>query len=143
MLEILRTPDERFKNLPDFPYAPNYVEDLPGFEELRLHYIDMGPKNSKEVAFCPHGQPTWCYLYRKMIPLFLSKGFRVIAPDFFGFGRSDKPINDEMYTFNFHRETLMEFITRLNVKNITLLCQDWGGILGLTLPIRTPPPVFD
>jgi len=138
MVEALRTPDVRFENLPNFPYEPNYTESLKGYENLRMHYIDVGPKNSEEVAFCPHGQPTWSYLYRKMIPIFLAKGFRIVTPDFFGFGRSDKPIKKEIYTFDFHRGSLIEIIKHLDLKNITLCCQDWGGILGLTLPMEMP-----
>ena len=100
-----------------------------------MHYIDEGQKDSNEVFLCLHGQPTWSYLYRKMIPVFTSAGYRSIAPDFFGFGRSDKPVDDQIYTFEFHRNFLVEFINRLDLKNISLVCQDWGGILGLTLPM--------
>jgi pimeloyl-ACP methyl ester carboxylesterase len=87
---------------------------------------------------CLHGEPTWSYLYRKMIPVFTSAGCRVVAPDLFGFGRSDKPVHDEVYTFAFHRNTLLSFIGRLGLSGITLVCQDWGGILGLTLPMEMP-----
>ncbi|MHA1192980.1 MAG: alpha/beta fold hydrolase [Promethearchaeota archaeon] len=138
MIEVVRTPDVRFENLPGFPYEPNYIEDLKRFDQLRMHYIDEGPKDSKETYLCLHGQPTWSYLYRKMIPIFLKDKGRVIAPDFFGFGRSDKPINEEIYTFDFHRNFLIEFINRLDFTNITLVCQDWGGLLGLTLPMEMP-----
>ena len=137
-MRILRTPEERFSNLPNFPYEPHYIENLKGFEDLRLHYIDEGPKEAKEVFLCIHGQPTWSYLYRKMIPIFLEAGHRIVAPDFFGFGRSDKPVEEEIYTFNFHRDTLLFFIESLDLRNITLVCQDWGGILGLTLPFEMP-----
>ena len=137
-MEFLRTPEERFKALPDFPYEPNYLETLKEYEELRMHYIDIGPKDSKEVFLCLHGQPTWSYLYRKMILVFLKTGIRVIAPDYFGFGRSDKPINDEVYTFDFHRNSILEFIKTLDLKNITLVCQDWGGLIGLTIPMEMP-----
>jgi len=137
-MRILRTPEERFSNLPNFPYEPHYIENLKGFEDLRLHYIDEGPKEAKEVFLCIHGQPTWSYLYRKMIPIFLDAGHRIVAPDFFGFGRSDKPVEEEIYTFNFHRDTLLFFIESLDLRNITLVCQDWGGILGLTLPFEMP-----
>lgn len=138
MVEALRTPDERFKNLPNFPYEPHYIDDLKGYENLRMHYIDEGPKDSNEVFLCLHGQPTWSYLYRKMIPVFTSAGYRCVAPDFFGFGRSDKPKKDEVYTFDFHRNFLIKFIIYLDLKDITLVCQDWGGILGLTLPMDMP-----
>ena len=137
-MKTLRTPEERFKNLPNFPYKPIYIEDLPGYEELRMHYIDEGPRDSKEVFLCLHGQPTWAYLYRKMIPVFLDAGYRAVAPDFFGFGRSDKPVEEEVYTFDFHRGSLIAFIEYLDLKNITLIGQDWGGIIGLTLPMDMP-----
>ncbi len=137
-IEALRTPEERFALLPNFPYPPHYVEDLPGFEGLRLHYVEAGPTDADDVYLCLHGEPTWSYLYRKMIPVFAEAGGRVVAPDFFGFGRSDKPVRDEDYTFTFHRDTLIRFIERLDLRNITLVCQDWGGVLGLTLPMDMP-----
>ena len=120
MIEFVRTPDERFENLPNFPYTPNYIEDLKGYEVLRMSYYDEGPKDSNEVFLCLHGEPTWAYLYRKMIPIFLNANYRVVAPDFFGFGRSDKPIKDEVYTFEFHRNSLVEFINYLELSNISL-----------------------
>lgn len=134
-IKALRTPDDRFENLPDWPYAPNYIDDLEGYEGLRAHYIDEGPKNAEKTFLCLHGEPSWSYLYRKMIPHFVASGARVIAPDFFGFGRSDKPEKDDDYTFHFHRNYLLRLIERLDLKNITLVCQDWGGLLGLTLPV--------
>jgi haloalkane dehalogenase len=135
MTEPLRTPDERFHDLQGFPYDPVYIDDLKGFEGLRMHYVDEGPRNARDVFLCLHGEPTWSYLYRKMIPVFAAAGYRVVAPDFFGFGRSDKPAGEEEYTFDFHRNALIAFVEYLNLKNITLVCQDWGGILGLTLPM--------
>ncbi len=133
MIDYLRTPEDRFDNLPNFPFLPHYLEDLMGYEGLRLHFVDEGPKQSQTTFLCLHGEPTWSYLYRKMIPVFLETGARVVAPDFFGFGRSDKPIEESTYTFHFHREFLLRFIEKLDLENITLVCQDWGGILGLTL----------
>jgi len=138
MIEFLRTPGERFENLPGFPYKPHYVDDLKGYDGLRLHYIDEGSKDSNEVFLCLHGQPTWSYLYRKMIRVFIEAGYRAVAPDYFGFGRSDKPVEEEVYTFDFHRNSLIKFINQLDLKNITLVCQDWGGLLGLTLPLDMP-----
>jgi len=138
MIEFLRTPEERFEDISNFPYKPLYIEDLNGYEGLRMHYIDEGPKDSEEVFLCLHGEPTWAYLYRKMIPVFLKAGCRVTAPDFFGFGRSDKPVKDEIYTYDFHRNFLIEFIKYLDLKNITMVGQDWGGIYGLTLPMEMP-----
>jgi pimeloyl-ACP methyl ester carboxylesterase len=136
MIEFVRTPEERFKNISNFPYEPHYIENLKGFEELRMCYYDEGPKDSKEVFLCLHGEPTWSYLYRKMIPIILESGYRIVSPDFFGFGRSDKPVEDEVYTFDFHRNSLIEFIKLLDLNNLTLIGQDWGGILGLTLPME-------
>jgi len=135
MTTSLRTPEERFVNLRDFPYGPVYIDDLKGFEGLRLHYVDEGPENADHTFLCLHGDPTWSYLYRKMIPIFTGAGYRVVAPDFFGFGRSDKPTDEEVYTFDFHRNMLISLIEHLELTNITLVCQDWGGILGLTLPM--------
>jgi pimeloyl-ACP methyl ester carboxylesterase len=138
LTEILRTPDERFNDLPDFPFSPHYVQDLIGYAGLRWHYLDEGPPNADSVFLCLHGEPTWSYLYRKMIPAFAAAGHRVVAPDLFGFGRSDKPVGDDVYQFDFHRGSLMAFIEHLDLKNITLVCQDWGGLLGLTLPMDMP-----
>jgi len=138
MTEILRTPEERFDRLPGFAYPPNYVEDLPGYGGLRMHYLDEGPQDARQVFLCLHGEPTWSYLYRKMIPVFTAAGHRAVAPDLFGFGRSDKPADDEAYGFEFHRGSLLLFIEALGLQGITLVCQDWGGILGLTLPMDMP-----
>jgi haloalkane dehalogenase len=135
---VHRTPDARFANLTGYPYSADYVEDLLGFEGLRAHYVDTGPADAEQVFLCLHGEPTWAYLYRRMIPLFQAAKGRVIAPDFFGFGRSDKPADENAYTFDFHRRFLVELIERLDLHNITLVCQDWGGVLGLTLPVDLP-----
>jgi pimeloyl-ACP methyl ester carboxylesterase len=99
-----------------------------------MHYLDEGTRNAR-VALCLHGQPTWCYLYRKMIPGLVAAGYRVVAPDMFGFGRSDKPVDDAVYTFEFHRGSLVALIRALDLDRITLVCQDWGGLLGLTIPM--------
>ena len=137
-MSILRTPDDRFDSLPGFSFEPHYVDDLPGYEGLRVHYLDEGPAEAETVWLCLHGEPTWCYLYRKMLPIFVEAGDRVIAPDFLGFGRSDKPVDDATYTFDFHRNMLLRLIERLNLTGINLVCQDWGGLLGLTLPLAVP-----
>ncbi|MEM1139970.1 MAG: haloalkane dehalogenase [Pseudomonadota bacterium] len=137
-METLRTPEDRFENLPDFPYQPNYIDDLPGYEGLRAHYLDEGPADADNVFLCLHGEPTWSFLYRKMLPVFVAAGHRVVAPDFFGFGKSDKPVDDAVYTFDFHRGYLLAFIERMDLKNVTLVVQDWGGLLGLTLPMEAP-----
>jgi len=136
MIEALRTPDDRFADLPGFPYAPRYIGDLPGFPGLRMHYLEEGLPEGP-TFLCLHGQPTWSYLYRKMIPVFAGAG-RVVAPDLFGFGRSDKPVDDAWYSFDTHRDSLIRFIQALDLRNITLVCQDWGGLLGLTLPVEMP-----
>jgi pimeloyl-ACP methyl ester carboxylesterase len=134
-MDALRTPEDRFENLADFAFEPNYISDLAGYEGLRATYIDEGSVDGDEVFLCLHGQPTWSYLYRKMIPVFVASGGRVIAPDLLGFGRSDKPEDEEIYGFDFHRGFLISLIERLDLRNITLVVQDWGGLLGLTLPI--------
>ncbi|MCP5272440.1 MAG: alpha/beta fold hydrolase [Burkholderiaceae bacterium] len=131
---VLRTPEHRFAALPDWPYAPRYL-DLDG---LRLHLIDEGPRDAPATVLCLHGQPTWSYLYRRMIPVFLQAGLRVVAPDFFGFGRSDKPVDDAWYTFDQHRDTALRVIESLDLQNILLVVQDWGGLIGLTLPMAMP-----
>lgn len=99
-----------------------------------MHYVDEGPRDAP-VFLCLHGLPTWAYLYRRMIPVFLETGARVVAPDFFGFGRSDKPVADDAYTWDFHRNALLRLIERLDLTDITLVVQDWGGLLGLTIPV--------
>ena len=138
MTEVLRTPEERFRDLPDFPYPPHYLDDLTGYEGLRMHYVDEGPQDAANIFLCLHGEPTWSYLYRKMIPVFTAAGHRVVAPDYFGFGRSDKPVDDDVYQFDFHRGSLLALIDHLDLSNIALVCQDWGGLLGLTLPMEIP-----
>jgi haloalkane dehalogenase len=140
-IEALRTPDARFERLPAFPFASHYVDDLAGYEGLRAHYLDERPAKAAANAqtfLCLHGEPTWSYLYRKMLPVFVAAGHRVVAPDFFGFGKSDKPVDDAAYTFTFHRDMLRRFIEKLDLGNITLVVQDWGGLLGLTLPMEFP-----
>ena len=138
MTDILRTPDQRFDHIPDYSFSPHYLDDLTGFEGLRMHYLDEGPRDAAHIFLCLHGEPTWSYLYRKMIPVFTAAGHRVVAPDYFGFGRSDKPVQDDVYQFDFHRGSLIALIERLDLSNIALVCQDWGGLLGLTLPVDMP-----
>jgi haloalkane dehalogenase len=137
MTEILRTPPERFATVPGFPYQAHARTDLPGYAGLSMAYVDEGPTGAP-VFLCLHGQPTWSYLYRRMIPHFLAAGGRVVAPDFFGCGRSDKPAEEAVYTFDFHRNSLLAFVNALDLKNVTLVVQDWGGLLGLTLPMEMP-----
>jgi pimeloyl-ACP methyl ester carboxylesterase len=132
IIEAVRTDEDRFSDLPDWPYQPRYLDDLSGYEGLRMHYIDEGPRNA-DVFLCLHGEPTWAYLFRRMLPSFLESGARVVAPDFYGFGRSDKPVDDDVYNWDFLRGSLTRFIERLDLTNITLVVQDWGGLLGLSL----------
>ena len=141
MTEALRTPDERFANLPGYDFTPRYLEDLEGFADLRLHYLDEGPADAAETFLCLHGQPTWSYLYRKMIPVFTAAGHRAVAPDFYGFGRSDKPVDEAVYTFDFHRRAVLALVERLDLDRLTLVVQDWGGLIGLTVPMAMPERV--
>ncbi|HZY55840.1 MAG TPA: haloalkane dehalogenase [Reyranella sp.] len=134
MAEVLRTPDDRFRGLPGWSYAPAYHQH----GSLRLHYVDIGPRAPRRTWLCLHGQPTWSYLYRRMMPLFVAGGDRVIAPDFLGFGRSDKPAEDGAYGFDFHRQSLIDLIEALDLRHIVLVVQDWGGLIGLTLPMVMP-----
>lgn len=128
----MRTPDERFASLPGYAFRPHYF-DCRGH---RVHYLDEG--KGERTYLCLHGNPTWSYLYRRMIPPFVASGARVVAPDLIGFGRSDKPQDEAMYTFDFHRDMLLSFVAELKLKNLTLVVQDWGGLLGLTLPMEMP-----
>lgn len=134
-MPVIRTPDERFADLPGFPYDPHYV-DLGG---LRMHYVDESPKGTatEDVFLCLHGEPTWSYLYRKMIPTLLERG-RVVAPDMIGFGRSDKYTERSEYSFQMHRDMLAAFLAALDLQRITLVCQDWGGLIGLRLAAEIP-----
>ncbi|MCB9008036.1 MAG: haloalkane dehalogenase [Ardenticatenaceae bacterium] len=129
-MEIIRTPDSRFENLPDYPFAPNYVE----VNSLRLHYVDEG---AGKTILCLHGEPSWSYLYRKMIPP-LAAQHRVVAPDLVGFGRSDKYTDPAAYSFQMHRDVLVGFIEALDLRQITVVVQDWGGLLGLTIATQLP-----
>lgn len=134
-IKTLRTPDDRFANIPDFDYPVQFADDLPGYEGLRAAWVDAGPQDADRTFLCLHGEPSWSFLYRRMMPVFLESGARVVAPDLFGFGRSDKPIEQSDYTFDFHRNHLLALVERLDLSNITLVVQDWGGLLGLTLPV--------
>jgi len=134
MIEALRTPDERFENLPGYAFRAHYLTHDNG---LRMHYLDEG-KHGGKTFLCLHGQPTWSYLYRRMIPLFTAAGHRVVAPDLFGFGKSDKPRDEAVYTFDFHRDSLIALVRGLNLHDVVLVVQDWGGLLGLTIPKKMP-----
>ena len=127
-MDFLRTPDERFADLPDFPFAPHYV-DVDG---LRMHYLDEGPPDG-EVVLLLHGEPSWSYLYRRMIPVLTRAGLRAVAIDLVGFGRSDKPTQREDYTYQAHVDWTWAAIEAIGLTDITLVCQDWGGLIGLRL----------
>lgn len=127
-MNILRTPDEQFQNLPNYPFEPNYVE----VNGLRMHYVDEG-NNDDEVVLMLHGEPDWSFLYRKMIPIVATAGYRVVAPDLIGFGKSDKPSKMSDYSYQNHMDWMTTFLEALDLKDITLVCQDWGGLLGLRL----------
>ncbi|MHA2245659.1 MAG: haloalkane dehalogenase [Candidatus Hodarchaeales archaeon] len=134
-MPIIRTPEERFDNLSDFPFTPKYIE----VNGMRVHYIDEG---QGEIILCLHGEPTWSYLYRKMIPIFTKAGYRVIAPDFIGFGRSDKFTTLEEYTFQMFKNMLIGFIKILDLNQINVVVQDWGGLIGLRVVSEVPNRFF-
>lgn len=141
-MSVLRTPDECFQNLPDFPCQPHYVEiEDSDLGALRIHYIDEGPANAP-VILCLHGEPTWSFLYRKMIPVFTAAGFRVVAPDLVGFGRSDKPARRTDYSYKKHVQWMRDWLDEADLSRITLLGQDWGGLIGLRL-VAENPDLFD
>jgi haloalkane dehalogenase len=137
-MKVLRTPDERFENLPDFPFTPNYENILDGEDgTLRVHYVDAGPSKADPVLLM-HGEPSWSYLYRKMIPVIVNAGFRAVAMDLVGFGRSDKPADRKDYTYQRHVDWMQALLNKLNLQRITLVCQDWGGLIGLRLVAQNP-----
>ena len=123
---VLRTPDERFKNLSGYDFDPKYVE----INNLRIHFVDEGPKESTPILLL-HGEPSWSYLYRKMIPPLRDAGYRVIAPDLIGFGRSDKFKDKKKYSYQFHVDMMVEFVKQYELTNLNLFVQDWGGLIGL------------
>jgi len=137
-MNVLRTPDSRFENLPGYAFAAHYlsVDDGEGIQ-LRVHYLDEGPADAPPVLLL-HGEPSWSYLYRKMIPILVAAGHRVIAPDLVGFGRSDKPSKRSDYTYQRHVDWMQAVLEQLNLQQITLVCQDWGGLIGLRLVAENP-----
>lgn len=130
-MKLLRTPDERFQDLPEFPFKPHYLE----VEEIRIHYLDEGIMNGK-VILLMHGEPSWCYLYRHMIPLLIKARYRVIAPDLVGFGRSDKPQEQNDHSYYKHVEWITKWLKKLDLQDINLFCQDWGSLIGLRVAIE-------
>lgn len=130
-MKVLRTPDSRFENLADYNFSPHYSEITAADDSaLRMHYLDEGPRDG-EIILCLHGQPSWSYLYRKMIPILVGAGFRVIVPDLIGFGKSDKPAHINDYTYQNHVDWLNQWFRALDISDVTLMCQDWGGLIGL------------
>jgi haloalkane dehalogenase len=141
-VKTLRTSDDRFRNLPDYPFDPNYVEVSDGEGgSLRIHYVDEGPKECSPVLLM-HGEPSWSYLYRKMIPIILNAGHRAVAPDLVGFGRSDKPAERSHYTYQSHVDWMQTWLEKMRLNKITLVCQDWGGLIGLRL-VANNPDIFE
>lgn len=139
-MNVLRTPDDRFDSLPDFPFEPHYVEisDGQGGAGLRVHYLDEGPADAAPVLLM-HGEPSWSFLYRKVIPVLVAAGHRCVAPDLVGFGRSDKPGDQEDYSYRRHVEWMSEVVfDRLDLRDITFVGQDWGGLIGLRLVAAQP-----
>jgi haloalkane dehalogenase len=137
-VKALRTPDDRFASLPDYPFAPRYLE-IPDGEggRLRVHFVEEGPASADPIL-CLHGEPSWSYLYRKMIPPLVERGHRVVAPDLIGFGRSDKPAMRSDYSYERHVAWLRAFLHARDLRGVTLICQDWGGLLGLRLVGEEP-----
>jgi len=137
-MKTLRTPDKHFANLPDYPFEPNYAQ-IPDGEggTLRMHYLDEGSRSVDPVLLL-HGEPSWSYLYRKMIPIITAAGYRALAPDLVGFGRSDKPAQGRDYTYQRHVDWTQAWLDRLDLERITLVCQDWGGLIGLRLVANQP-----
>ena len=133
-MKLLRTPDDRFAALPGYPFAPHYVEITGG---IRVHYLDEGPPTAAPVLLL-HGEPSWSYLYRKMVPVLTAAGHRAVAPDLVGFGRSDKPARREDYTYQRHVDWMRAVLTGLDLRGVTLVCQDWGGLIGLRLVAEHP-----
>jgi haloalkane dehalogenase len=136
-MSILRTPESRFENLKDFNFEPNYLELGHKSESMRMHYLDEN-KDSNDVVLLLHGEPTWCYLYRHIIPILTKAGKRVIAPDLIGFGKSDKLTNKEDYTYANHIMWVSQLFDHLQLDNVVLFAQDWGGLIGLRILAENP-----
>ncbi len=132
-MEVLRTPDDRFAHLPDYPFEPHYTV----VEDLRIHHIDEGPAKGARVLLM-HGEPTWSFLYRHMIPVLVAAGYRAVAPDLVGFGRSDKPALLSDYSYQRHVDWMKGWLEGMRLDNMTLVCQDWGSLIGLRLAAELP-----
>jgi haloalkane dehalogenase len=136
--DVVRTPDERFHGLPGYPFGPHYLDvSADGVAPMRMHYLDEGPADGP-VALLLHGQPTWSYLYRSVVPVLVAAGVRVIAPDNIGFGRSDKPTRPTDYTFARHISWIGSLVSQLDLRDITLVAQDWGGPIGFSVLASDP-----
>ena len=133
-MKVFRTPEARFADLPGYPFKPNYQLLDDG---LRMHYVDEGSAAAPPVLML-HGEPSWSYLYRKMIPLFAQAGYRALAPDLVGFGKSDKPLEPELFSYQAHVDWLTQWIVKIDLRDITLVCQDWGALLGLRIAMEQP-----
>ncbi|MHA1454218.1 MAG: haloalkane dehalogenase, partial [Promethearchaeota archaeon] len=125
-----RTPEHRFKNLDNYPFTPNYIT----VNDIRIHYVDEGPKDAEPILLM-HGEPSWSYLYRNIIPALVKEGFRVLAPDLVGFGKSDKPAKQSDYTYASHLHWIQSWLDQVDLNNITMFCQDWGSLIGLRLAV--------
>ncbi|MEO7111602.1 MAG: haloalkane dehalogenase, partial [Polyangiaceae bacterium] len=141
-MKILRTPDDRFRNLPGYEFAPHYfdlktAELRSGVQDegLRLHYVDEGPSAGTPILML-HGEPSWSFLYRKMIPVFVKAGFRAVAPDLVGFGKSDKPSEPDDYSYAKHVAWITQWLEAINLRHATLVCQDWGSLIGLRVAME-------
>ena len=132
-MKILRTPENHFENIPDYPFAPHYAM----VDGLRIHYVDEGPRDGAVVLML-HGEPSWSFLYRHMIPVFVNAGFRAVAPDLVGFGKSDKPARQEEYTYQRHVDWMRGWLQALQLRDVNLVCQDWGSLIGLRLVAEHP-----
>jgi haloalkane dehalogenase len=139
-MEALRTPEARFDGLPGYEFAPHYTE-VPsgdGTGTLRVHHVDEGPADARETVLLMHGEPSWSYLYRTMIPVITAAGHRAVAPDLVGFGRSDKPAARDDYTYQRHVDWMTAWLEAVDLRHVTLVCQDWGGLIGLRLVAAHP-----
>ena len=136
--EVLRTPEARFDVVKDFPYAPRYVVSEVHSAPVRIHYVDVGPRDARDTILLMHGEPSWSYLYRFMIPTLVEAGFRCVAPDLVGFGRSDKPSKKTDYSYERQVNWISDFVVKTGLQNVTLFAQDWGGLVGLRVAARYP-----
>ncbi len=135
-MKVLRTPDHRFADLPGYPFKPHYLE----LDGLRIHYVDTGSREAAPVLLL-HGEPTWSFLYRHMIPVLVAAGHRVLAPDLVGFGRSDKPDDQRYYTYQRHVDWMAQWLEAMDLRETTLVCQDWGSLIGLRLAAEHPETI--